>query len=288
MKSYINIVKKILAEGIEKTDRTGTGTIAIAGAMFEHDMSTGFPLLTTKRMANKTMAVELEFFIKGYTDKQWLQERGCRIWDEWANPGIVPYGHDDETKKRMAAERDLGPVYGFQWRHFGAEYRGYDKDHTGQGIDQLAFIVKQLKERPDDRRMIMSAWNPIQLPQMALAPCHYSLQVTVLENKLNLMWNQRSVDTMLGLPFNVASYGLLLHLIAKETCLQEGRLVGFLGDTHIYLNHVETARMQIEREPFPLPTVQTDNFTSIFEWDHTKTKFNNYRHHPSISYPIAV
>ncbi len=288
MESYLKIVRKIVDEGIEKTDRTGTGTIAVAGVMFEHDMSTGFPLVTTKRVAKKTMAVELEFFIKGYTDKQWLNERGCHIWDEWANPQIVPYGHDDETKKRMVLERDLGPVYGFQWRHFGASYKGYQGNYDGQGIDQLANIVRSLKEKPDDRRMVISAWNPTQLSQMALAPCHYSVQVTVLENRLNLMWNQRSVDTMVGLPFNIASYGLLLHLLAKEANLQEGRLVGFLGDTHIYKNHVELARTQLSRKPFPLPTVKTENFTSIFEWDHAKTKFENYQHHPSIKFDIAI
>ena len=216
MKNYLNIVKHILENGIEKQDRTGTCVLSVAGVMFEHDMSDGFPLLTTKKMPFKVMSAELEFFIKGITDKEWLQTKKCHIWDEWCSPTKVPYAHDEETKKRMAEERDLGPIYGFQWRHFGADYKNYDTDYSGQGIDQLKYVVDSLKNNPTDRRMIISAWNPTKLNEMALPPCHYSLQVTVTGDKLNLMWNQRSVDTFLGLPFNIASYGLLLEIIAKE------------------------------------------------------------------------
>lgn len=290
MHTYLNIVKHILNTGIEKTDRTGTGTLAIAGAMFEHDMSAGFPLLTTKKMPFKIIATELEFFIKGMTDKQWLKDRNCHIWDEWCSPKKVAYGHDEETKKCMAEERDLGPVYGFQWRHFNAPYENWDSDYTGKGVDQLKQLVETIKKDPSNRRMLVSAWNPSVLPEMALPPCHYSFQVTVLGGKLNLLWNQRSVDTMLGLPFNIASYALLLHLLAKETGLKEGKLIGFLGDVHIYKNHIEGAKEQLGRDPntYSLPKIETEPFTSIFDWQAEHTKLVGYESYPRIQFKIAV
>ncbi len=290
MKAYHDIVQNILDNGIVKEDRTGTGTIAIAGAMFEHDMADGFPLITTKKMPFKVMAAELEFFIKGLTDKEWLKERKCHIWDEWANPQKAPYGHDDASKQRMADERDLGPIYGYQWRHFDAPYYNFDTDYTDQGVDQLKNVVETLKTKPYDRRMIVSAWNPAMMKQMALPPCHYSFQVTVLDGKVNLMWNQRSVDTMLGLPFNIASYALLLHLLAKETGLGEGKLIGFLGDVHIYKNHFEGAREQMSRDvnTYPLPKIETENFSSIWDWKYTDTKVVGYESYPRIKFDIAV
>lgn len=290
MQIYLDIIKRILTEGTLKADRTGTGAYTVAGAMFEHDMSKGYPLLTTKKMPFKVMATELEFFIKGITDKEWLKERNCHIWDEWCNPEKVPYGHDEATKQKMAAEPDLGPVYGFQWRHFGARYQNYDSDYTGQGTDQLKYVVDTLKTNPNDRRMLVSAWNPSVKHQMALPPCHYAFQVTVTDNKLNLLWNQRSVDVMLGLPFNIASYALLLHLLAKETGLHEGRLVGFLGDVHIYKNHVDGAKEQLSRDPnmYPLPRIETKNFTSIFAWQAGDTELIAYQSYPRIPLPIAV
>ncbi len=290
MKTYLDIVRKILETGVEKSDRTGTGTIAIAGAMFEHDMSRGFPLLTTKKMPFKIVATELEFFIKGITDKEWLKERKCHIWDEWCNPKKVPYAHDEETKQKMAEERDLGAVYGFQWRHFNGNYENYDTDYTGKGVDQLKNLIELLKKDPSSRRMIVNAWNPSMLDQMALPPCHYCFQVTVIDGKLNLLWNQRSVDVMLGLPFNIASYAILLHLLAKEAGLEEGKLVGFLGDVHIYSNHVEGAREQLSRDPdkYPLCKIKTENFTSIFDWQASDTKKTGYESYPRISFDIAV
>ncbi len=290
MQSYLDIVQHILDNGVTKTDRTGTGTIAVAGHMFRHNMADGFPLLTTKKMPFKVIATELEFFIKGITDKQWLQERKNHIWDEWAHPHKAPYGHDEESKARMMAERDLGPVYGFQWRHYNAPYESYDTDYTGQGVDQLKRLVETLKTNPHDRRMIVMAWNPAMMDQMALPPCHYAFQVTVLDGKLNLMWNQRSVDVMLGLSFNIASYALLLHLLAKETGLEEGELVGFLGDVHIYSNHVEGAREQLTRDPndHDLCRIETLEFTSIFDWSAGDTKKIGYKSHPKISFDIAI
>lgn len=288
MKAYIDIIKKILDEGVVKKDRTGTGTIAIAGAMFQHDMAEGFPLLTTKKVPLRLVASELEFFIKGISDKRWLQERNNHIWDEWCSPEIVPYAHDEATKKQMMEERDLGPIYGWQWRHFGAKYEGYDKDYSGKGIDQLKRLVDDLKNKPHSRQMLVLAWNPVDVSKVIPPFCHYGFQVTVLNNKLNLMWNQRSVDSALGLPFNIASYGLLLHLLAKETGFKEGKLVGFLGDTHIYLNHVEGLKEQIKRAPLKLPSIKTENFKSIFDWKFEDTKAENYESHPAIKFEIAV
>ena len=290
MKSYLNIVKKVLEEGVQKSNRTGTDAVAIAGAIFEHDMSLGFPLLTTKKMPYKIIASELEFFIKGITDKQWLQERNNHIWDEWAYPKKAPYGHDEAAQKKMKDERDLGPIYGFQWRHYNAPYYSFSADYTNQGVDQFKRLVDKLKSDPNDRRMIVMAWNPLALQDMALPPCHYGFQVTVINNKLNLLWNQRSVDTMLGLPFNIASYATLLHLLAKETGLQEGKLVGFLADVHIYVNHLDGAHEQLTRDPntYPLPKIITENFTSIFDWKYTDTKIEGYQSYPKIELPIAV
>lgn len=290
MKSYHDIVQKILSQGEEKTNRTGTNTIGIAGMMFEHDMSTGFPLLTTKKVPFRLVATELEFFIKGITDKQWLIQKNNHIWDEWANPKKAPYGHDEASKQKMKSERDLGPVYGFQWRHFNAEYHNYDTDYTGKGIDQLKKLIETLKNNPGDRRMLVSAWNPAMMESMALPPCHYAFQVIVSGGKLSLLWNQRSVDVMLGLPFNIASYALLLHLLAKESSLAEGRLVGFLGDTHIYSNHVKGAKEQLERDPhkYPLPQVQTEKFTSLFEWKSEDSQILGYESYPTIKFDIAV
>lgn len=290
MKQYLDIVRKILEEGVQKDDRTGTGTRSITGVQFEHDMRDGFPLLTTKKVPFRLVASELEFFIKGITDKQWLLDRNNHIWDEWASPRKVRYGHDEETKKRMMEERDLGPVYGFQWRHFGAEYDSFDTDYSGKGVDQLKALVDTIKNNPTDRRMLMMAWNPTMLGDMALPPCHYGIQVTVQGGALNLIWMQRSVDVALGLPFNIASYATLLHLLALETGYEEGRLVGFLGDTHIYSNHEEGLREQLERDPdkYPLPQIRTENFTSIFDWEYLDSKIEGYESYPRIKFPIAV
>ena len=290
MKSYLDLVSKILSVGVEKENRTGVNTIAIAGAMFEHDMSLGFPLLTTKKMPFRIIATELEFFIKGITDKKWLQERRNFIWNQWANPEKAPYGHDEESKRRMEEERDLGAVYGFQWRHFGADYIDYDSDYTDKGVDQLQNLLSFLQTDPSSRRMIVSAWNPAAMHKMALPPCHWAFQVTVINKKLNLLWNQRSVDTMLGLPFNIASYALLLHLLAKESGFKEGKLVGFLGDVHIYMNHVEGAREQLTRNPHKhsLSQLETQNFTSIFEWSAQDSSIASYESYPKIPFEIAV
>lgn len=290
MRQYLNIVSRILDEGKLVATRTGVNAYTIAGAYFEHDMASGFPILTTKRVPFRLVSTELEFFIKGLTDKQWLIDRDNHIWDEWASPAKVPYGHSDEAKKKMREERDLGPIYGFQWRHFNAPYDNFDSDYSGKGIDQIKKLVETLKTNPRDRRMIVTAWNPEQIDKMALPPCHYGFQVTVIDGKLNLLWNQRSVDTMLGLPFNITSYALLLHLLAKEAGLEEGKLVGFLADVHIYENHVEGAKEQLSRDPnkYPLPKIETVNWKSIFDWRAEDSKILNYKSYDKISFEIAV
>ncbi len=290
MKAYLDIVKNVLENGKKVETRQGTTAYTIAGAMFEHDMSKGFPLLTTKKMPFRLISTELEFFINGITDKQWLLDRNNHIWDEWASPRKAPYGHDEVSKKRMFKERDLGPIYGFQWRHFNAKYENYDTDYTDKGVDQLKKLIEILRTNPRDRRMIVNAWNPIQLEEMGLPPCHYSFQVTTINGKLNLMWNQRSVDTMLGLPFNIASYALLLSLLAKEAGFQEGKLVGFLADVHLFENHVEGAKEQLSRNPekYPLPKIETENWKSIFDWKAEDTKIINYQSYDRIPFEIAI
>ncbi len=290
MKQYLDIVQKVLREGVIKSTRQGTDAYTIVGAYFEHDMAKGYPLLTTKKVPFRLVASELEFFIKGLTDKKWLQDRNNHIWDEWANPQKAPYGHDEESKKHMLEERDLGAVYGFQWRHFNALYKSYDSDYFNQGVDQLKTLIETIKINCNSRRMIVNAWNPSMLTEMALPPCHYGFQVTVIDNTLNLLWNQRSVDIMLGLPFNIASYALLLHLLAKETGFHEGRLVGFLADVHLFVNHIEGAKEQLSRdsEKYPLPRIETKNFKSIFEWVYTDSEIIGYQSYPGIKFEIAV
>lgn len=296
---YLDLVKKILDEGVRKENRTGVDTLAIAGAMIEHDMSEGFPLLTTKKMYFKGVKVELEGFIKGIRSKQWFKDRGCNIWNGWCNPKKVPYANDADTKAKMAAEDDLGLIYGVQWRDFKDPRNEFPQSdgsrilvesyHDKVGVDQLANIIKTLKANPNDRRMICSAWNPAALGEMALPPCHLLWQVTVIDGKLNLAWYQRSVDVPLGLPFNIASYGLLLHLLARNAGLKEGRLIGFLMDTHIYVNQVDTLKEQLTRTPYALPTIEsTRGSIEITDWDHTQSSLENYINHPPIKFDIAV
>ena len=292
---YLDLLRRILNEGELKHNRTGVDTLAIAGAMLEHDMSEGFPLLTSRKLPYKSTKVELEFFIKGLTSKGWLQERGCSYWNAWANPQKVPYGQTDEARAKMVAEDDLGFIYGSQWRDFKdprvtipVAPDSEQEICISEGVDQLKSIVETLKKNPDDRRMICSAWNPMALKYAALPSCHFAWQVTVINGKLNLAWSQRSVDTFLGLPANISSYATLLHLLAKEAGLKEGKLIGFLMDTHLYVNHVDQCREQLTRKPFQLPQIQTKNFTSIFDWQYGDTELLNYTAHPALRGEVAV
>ena len=275
MKTYLDIVENTLYNGSWKNTRTELRALTTFGQVFRHDMESGFPLLTTKKMAVKTMWVELEGFIKGITHKDWYQKRGCNIWDEWSNPT----NNDDY---------DLGPIYGYQWRRFN---HVYDPDDDGCLIryDQLKEIVNTLKTDPTSRRMVCSAWNPIQMDRMALPPCHVLWNVVVIGNKLNLIWHQRSCDLMLGIPFNIASYATLLLLLAKEANLEPGTLQGTFADCHIYENQIEGAKEQILRSPNPLPTVDVGNFPCIYDWNSSNAVLNNYKPHPKINFgSIAV
>ncbi len=284
MKVYLNLVKDVLENGQMKENRTGTRALTIAGSMIQHNLQKGFPLLTTKKMASRAMMVELEFFIKGLTDKRWLQERGCKIWNEWASPDVIPGDlNDEERKKRQMEEHELGPVYGFQWRNFNGSLDGSIK-----GVDQLSQVIETLKTDPTDRRMLVSAWNPLALESMALPPCHILFHIVVIGDTINLTWFQRSCDLMLGIPFNLSSYALLLHLLAKESGYKEGVITGMLSDVHIYEDHIKNARLQLERDPMKLCQVKTEPFNSIFTWEHSHTSFVNYESHPKISFPIAV
>ena len=295
MKAYLDILDNIMTNATDlRMNRTGIPDIGLsAGAVFEHDMSTGFSFVTTKKMGLKNIATELEFFLHGITDKRWLQDRKCHIWDEWANPVKVEQKYniatnnlpnltdDEKTDIRnaiMDSERDLGPIYGFQWRHFGGEYvwneNRINKNPTDNfnpknpGIDQVQNAIYKLKNNPNDRRILVSAWNPVAIPQMALPPCHVMHQLVVRDGKLSLIWTQRSCDMFLGVPYNIASYALLLLLYAKEAGLKPGMLKGELHDAHIYQNHIPQVREQLKRKPYPLPTVEIpdDHWRGMLNW----------------------
>jgi thymidylate synthase len=284
---YKQVVEKVLREGKRKINRTATDTVSVSGCMIEYSMANGFPLLTTKKMAWKTLRVELEGFIRGVTDKSWFQERGCKIWNEWCSPTKVPYGHDDATLQAMIDEKDLGPIYGFQWRNFNGKYDPEATQFSG-GVDQLARAIEELKTNPNSRRILVNAWNPQQLGEMALVPCHYSYQLLCNDGELDLLWNQRSCDIFLGIPFNIASYGLLLELIARECGLKAGKLIGFLGDAHIYVDHLEQLEEQMAREPYAAPALKLDGYDSIFDWEWQHATLDGYESHPSIKGKVAV
>lgn len=291
MEAYKKIAQNVLDFGTVTKNRTGKDTISIVGSMFEHNMSEGFPLLSTKKMGIKNISAELEFFIKGKTDNNWLKDRNCHIWDDWCNPMIIPYSNDLEVQKRMKEENDLGTIYGYQWNHFNGEYYGPNDERSfekGNGVNQIDFVINEIKNNPTNRRFIVQAWNPLQLNQMALPPCHYGFQIIIKDGELHLLWNQRSVDTALGLPYNIASYGILLELFALECGYKAGKLIGFFGDVHIYVNHIENLKEQLKRKCYSLPTLKINNFTSIYDWTYTDSEIVNYESHPKINYEIAV
>ena len=297
MDSYKKLVKKIIDDGERKQNRTGIDTISITGYMFEHDMSEGFPLLTSKKMAYKSIFSELEFFIKGYHNKDWLKEHKNHIWDEWCSPILQPYGNDEKTKEKMKNISELGPIYGVQWRNFDGK-RYFDEnlnemysDEFSKGVDQLKYVVDEIKNNPTSRRIICSAWNPNQMSAMALPPCHVMWQVLIntTTNKMDLIWYQRSVDTMLGLPFNIASYAALLELLCLESGkYTPGKLIGMLADVHIYENHIETALEQLNRPTYKLPKFSVNNFKSIFDFESKDVVISDYVCGDKLSFDIAV
>lgn len=264
MRQYLDLLKDILDNGVTKTDRTGTGTISVFGRQMRFDLSQGFPLLTTKKLHLKSIIHELLWFLKGDTNVKYLQENGVRIWNEWA----------DETG-------DLGHNYGYQWRSW--------PDYNGGHIDQIAEVVEQIKHTPDSRRMIVSAWNVADIPQMHLPPCHAFFQFYVADGRLSLQLYQRSADTFLGVPFNIASYALLLQMMAQVTRLQPGEFVHTLGDTHLYLNHLEQAREQLGRTPRPLPVMRINpDVKSIFDFRYEDFSLENYDPLPHIRATVSV
>lgn len=249
MKQYLQLLDDILTKGKMKPTRTGVKAVSLTGYMLEFDMSEDkFPLLTTKKMSLKNVAVELLGFCKGVTDKRWFQERGCHIWDEWCSPSMVPYGTDEETKRKMKEETELGPIYGAQWRNFNRA-----------DVDQLRNAVQTMRKDPYNRRVIVMAWNPVQNHLMALPPCHIGFQLLSDGERLDLIWWQRSCDTPLGIPYNIASYGLLLRILAVSIGLKPGKLVGMLSDVHIYENQIDGVKEQLTREPRPCPIMSHED-----------------------------
>ncbi len=264
MKQYLDLLQRILDEGTQKGDRTGTGTISVFGNQMRFDLSKGFPLLTTKKLHLKSIIYELLWFLKGDTNVHYLQEHGVRIWNEWA----------DENG-------DLGPVYGHQWRSW--------PDGKGGVIDQISDVVEQIKHTPNSRRLIVTAWNPADIPQMALPPCHCLFQFYVAGDRLSLQLYQRSADTFLGVPFNIASYSLLLLMMAQVTGYKPGDFVYTTGDTHLYLNHLEQAKEQLSRTPRQLPTMTLNKeVTSLFDFQYEDFELTNYNPYPHISAKVSV
>jgi thymidylate synthase len=264
MDQYLDLLRRVRTTGAQKTDRTGTGTLSVFGHQMRFDLAAGFPLVTTKKLHVKSIIHELIWFLAGDTNIAYLQRNGVRIWDEWAD-----------------ANGDLGPVYGRQWRSWATP--------DGRTIDQIADVVETLKTNPDSRRIIVSAWNPADIPQMALAPCHCLFQFYVADGKLSCQLYQRSADVFLGVPFNIASYALLTMMMAQVTDLEPGEFVHTFGDAHLYLNHVEQADLQLSREPRPLPRMTINpGAKDIFAFRYEDFTLTGYDPHPHIAAPVAV
>ena len=264
MKQYLDLLDRILTEGHKKTDRTGTGTLSVFGNQMRFNLEDGFPLLTTKKLHLKSIIYELLWFLRGDTNVRWLQEHGVRIWNEWA----------DENG-------ELGPVYGHQWRSW--------PDYNGGTIDQIQNVIDLIKNHPDSRRMMVSAWNPAEVEQMALPPCHCLFQFYVADDRLSLQLYQRSADTFLGVPFNIASYALLLQMMAQVTGLKPGEFVHTTGDTHLYLNHLEQARLQLTRTPRPLPTMKINSdVKNLFDFKYEDFELEGYNPYDHIKAEVSV
>ena len=264
MRQFHELMRHVLDHGAKKSDRTGTGTLSVFGHQMRFDLSAGFPLVTTKKLHLKSIVYELLWFLSGNTNNQWLKERGVSIWDEWAAP-----------------DGDLGPVYGYQWRSWPAP--------NGQHIDQIQEIIQTIKTNPDSRRIIVSAWNVADIPKMALAPCHAFFQFYVASGKLSCQLYQRSADIFLGVPFNIASYALLTHMVAQQCNLDVGDFIWTGGDCHLYSNHLEQVELQLSRMPYPLPQLKIHRKPdSIFDYQFEDFEIVGYECHPHIKAPVAI
>ena len=264
MRQFHDLMRHVLDHGAKKSDRTGTGTLSVFGHQMRFDLSEGFPLVTTKKLHLKSIVYELLWFLSGNTNNQWLKERGVSIWDEWAAP-----------------DGDLGPVYGYQWRSWPAP--------NGQHIDQIKEIIQTIKTNPDSRRIIVSAWNVADIPKMALAPCHAFFQFYVADGKLSCQLYQRSADIFLGVPFNIASYALLTHMVAQQCSLDVGDFIWTGGDCHLYSNHLEQVELQLSRKPYSLPQLKIHRKPdSIFDYQFEDFEIVGYESHPHIKAPVAV
>lgn len=264
MHQYEDFMRHVYENGVTKTDRTGTGTRSVFGHQMRFDLSQGFPLVTTKKLHTKSIFIELLWFLRGDSNVRWLQERGVSIWDEWARP-----------------DGSLGPIYGVQWRSWPTPNGGH--------IDQISQVVNEIKRNPDSRRLIVSAWNVAEIPNMALPPCHAFFQFYVADGKLSCQLYQRSADIFLGVPFNIASYALLTHLVAQQCDLEVGDFIWTGGDCHLYSNHFEQVETQLSRAPYPYPTLRIKRRPdSLFDYEYEDFEIENYQHHPHIKAPVAV
>lgn len=278
--AYLHLLKLVLANGTQKGDRTGTGTISYFGAQMRFNLADGFPLLTTKKIHSKSVIYELLWFLKGDTHVKYLQENGVRIWNEWATA--------EQTARFGKPEGELGAVYGHQWRNFGASQKA-DGGYNSNGFDQITWLVNEIKTNPNSRRLLVTGWNPKEVSEVALPPCHTLFQFFVADGKLSCQLYQRSADLFLGVPFNIASYALLTHMIAHVTHLDVGEFVWTGGDCHIYNNHLEQVHEQLSREPFALPQLKLNpNVTDIFDFDFDDIVIENYQSHATIKADVAV
>ena len=278
--AYLDLLQHVLTHGTEKGDRTGTGTLSHFGAQLRFDLADGFPLLTTKKVHFKSIVYELFWFLSGSTHVDYLQENNVRIWNEWATA--------EQTARFNRPAGDLGPIYGHQWRNYGATKRE-DGSYENDGVDQITQVIEQIKTNPNSRRLIVSGWNPAEAEQVALPPCHTLFQFFVADNKLSCQLYQRSADLFLGVPFNIASYALLTHMVAQVCGLEVGEFVWTGGDCHIYQNHREQVELQLTRELYSLPTLTLNpDVTDIFAFNYDDISVDGYESHPAIKAKVAV
>lgn len=278
--AYLDLLQYVMNNGTEKGDRTGTGTISHFGAQLRFNLADGFPLLTTKKVHFKSVVYELLWFLSGSTHVGYLQQNNVRIWNEWATAA--------QTARFDRVEGDLGPIYGHQWRNYGASKKA-DGSYATDGVDQIANVINQIKTNPDSRRLIVSGWNPCEAEQVALPPCHTLFQFFVADNKLSCQLYQRSADLFLGVPFNIASYALLTQMVAQVCDLEVGEFIWTGGDCHIYQNHREQVNLQLTRSLYKLPTLTLNpNVKDIFAFEYEDISVDNYESHPAIKAPVAV